>query len=142
MEFLAQYGMFLLKSFTLVFAIIFLFAGIFAVGKKPKPKVTIENPICDSVLKATTFFKSSSTKLANLEKNIVNKPIIRTKLIKFFCKTRLLKFINKIRPAVTKVLLWTKDLTGVGALIALGNQDLNGNCALLVKAVNKSNNDI
>lgn len=43
MEFLAQYGMFLLKSFTLVFAIIFLFAGIFAVGKKPKPKVTITN---------------------------------------------------------------------------------------------------
>ncbi len=41
MEFLAQYGIFLLKSFTIVFAIIFLFAGIFAVGRKPKPKVSV-----------------------------------------------------------------------------------------------------
>lgn len=43
MEFLAQYGIFLLKSFTIVFAIIFMFAGIFAVTKKPKPKVSISN---------------------------------------------------------------------------------------------------
>lgn len=43
MGFLAQYGIFLLKSFTIVFAIIFLFAGIFAVSRKPKPKVSIIN---------------------------------------------------------------------------------------------------
>lgn len=43
MDLLAQYGVFLLKTFTLVFAIIFVFAGIFAVGKKPKPKVNIIN---------------------------------------------------------------------------------------------------
>lgn len=43
MDLLAQYGVFLLKTFTLVFAIIFVFAGIFAVGKKPKPKVNITN---------------------------------------------------------------------------------------------------
>lgn len=106
---------------------------------KPKPKVTIEKPICDNVLKATTFFKSSSTKAVILEKNIVNKPMIKIILITFFCIIKLLKFINKIKPAVTNVLLWTKELTGVGALIALGNQLLNGNWALLVKAVNNNN---
>ena len=41
MDFLAQYGIFLLKSFTIVFAIIFLFAGIFTVTRKPKPKILI-----------------------------------------------------------------------------------------------------
>jgi len=108
------------------------------INLKPKPKVTIEKPICDKVLKATTFFKSSSTKAVILEKNIVNKPIIKIILITFFCIIKLLKFINKIKPAVTNVLLWTKDLTGVGALIALGNHLLNGNWALLVKAVNNN----
>lgn len=47
--------------------------------------------------------------------------------------------INK-RPAVTKVLLWTRELTGVGALIALGSQPLKGNWALLVKAVKTRKN--
>ncbi|OGV28705.1 MAG: protease SohB [Legionellales bacterium RIFCSPHIGHO2_12_FULL_35_11] len=41
MEFLAQYGMFILKSFTIVFAILFLTAGIFAISKKPKSKINI-----------------------------------------------------------------------------------------------------
>jgi len=41
MGFFAQYGIFLLKSLTIVFSIIFLFAGIFAVSRKPKPKVSI-----------------------------------------------------------------------------------------------------
>lgn len=36
-------------------------------------------------------------------------------------------------PAVTSVLLCTKAETGVGALIAMGNQLLNGACALFVK---------
>lgn len=40
----------------------------------PKPKVNIEKPICDKVLKATIFFKSTSNKAERLEKNIVNKP--------------------------------------------------------------------
>ena len=38
------------------------------------------------------------------------------------------------RPAVTRVLLCTKALTGVGAAIAAGNHLINGNWALLVKA--------
>lgn len=43
MDFLAEYGVFLLKTFTMVFAVIFMFAGIFAVGRKQKPKVSITN---------------------------------------------------------------------------------------------------
>ena len=41
-------------------------------------------------------------------------------------------------PAVTKVLLWTSEDTGVGAAIARGNQLQKGYCALFVKAVSKS----
>jgi len=40
---------------------------------------------------------------------------------------------------VTSVLLWTKALTGVGALIALGNQPENGNCALFVEDIRNKN---
>jgi hypothetical protein len=38
------------------------------------------------------------------------------------------------RPAVTRVLLCTKALTGVGAAMAAGNHLINGNWALLVNA--------
>ena len=41
MDFLAQYGIFLLKSLTIVFSILFLAAGLFSVGRKTKPKFEI-----------------------------------------------------------------------------------------------------
>ena len=41
MEFLAQYGMFLLKSFTIVIALLLLTGGILSLGRKPKPKLEI-----------------------------------------------------------------------------------------------------
>ncbi|KTD18886.1 protease SohB [Legionella jordanis] len=41
MEFLAQYGLFLLKTLTLVIAILLAFAGILALGRKAKPKLEI-----------------------------------------------------------------------------------------------------
>lgn len=40
----------------------------------PKPKVIIEKPIWERVLKATTFFKSSSTTALKLEKKVVKRP--------------------------------------------------------------------
>jgi hypothetical protein len=40
-------------------------------------------------------------------------------------------------PAVTRVLLCTREETGVGAAIARGNQLQKGYWALFVKAVNK-----
>jgi serine protease SohB len=43
MDFLAQYGLFALKSFTIVIAILLLFVGFFAIGKKPKPKMEIKS---------------------------------------------------------------------------------------------------
>jgi hypothetical protein len=49
-------------------------------------------------------------------------------------RTRLY-FIKRNNPAVTRVLLCTKALTGVGAAIALGSHLLKGNCALLVNLV-------
>jgi hypothetical protein len=47
------------------------------------------------------------------------------------------KFIKRTSPAVTRVLLCTRALTGVGALIAFGNQLLKGNWALFVNPLKK-----
>lgn len=41
MEFLSQYGMFLLKSLTVVIAFLVIFAGFFSMSRKPKPKLEI-----------------------------------------------------------------------------------------------------
>lgn len=41
MEFLSQYGLFLLKSVTLVIAFLVLVAGFFSISRKPKPKLEI-----------------------------------------------------------------------------------------------------
>lgn len=41
MDFLSQYGLFALKSFTIVIALILTVAGILSLGKHPKPKLTI-----------------------------------------------------------------------------------------------------
>ena len=45
-----------------------------------------------------------------------------------------LNFTNNQTPATTSVDEWTSDLTGVGALIAIGSQEDSGNWALLVIA--------
>jgi len=95
----------------------------------------MQHPIWDSVLKATTFLKSFSNIAIILATPIVNPPKIKKIKIKRLFNKKKQKFINKDKPAVTKVLLCTKDLTGVGALIALGNHPEKGNCALFVKEV-------
>ncbi|KGP63196.1 peptidase S49 [Legionella norrlandica] len=41
MEFLSEYGMFLLKCITLVIALLVLLAGVFSIGRKSKPKLEI-----------------------------------------------------------------------------------------------------
>lgn len=41
MQFLSQYGLFLLKTLTLVIAFLATVAGIFALSRKPKPKIEI-----------------------------------------------------------------------------------------------------
>lgn len=43
MELLADYGLFALKTFTLVLALLFLTAGIVSIGRKPKPRLDIRS---------------------------------------------------------------------------------------------------
>lgn len=43
MEFLSQYGLFLLKSLTVVVACLLVFSGFFALSRKPKPKLDISS---------------------------------------------------------------------------------------------------
>ncbi len=62
MEFLAQYGMFALKTFTLVLAILFLLGGMFALRRKPKNDLTI-----------THVNKEYKHLIAHMEKEILGK---------------------------------------------------------------------
>ncbi|RUR13301.1 protease SohB [Legionella sp. km772] len=43
MEFLSQYGLFLLKTLTVVIALLVIFAGFFSMSRKPKPKLEIHS---------------------------------------------------------------------------------------------------
>jgi len=43
MEFLSQYGLFLLKTLTVVIALLVIFAGFFSMSRKPKPKLEINS---------------------------------------------------------------------------------------------------
>ena len=43
MEFLSQYGLFLLKTLTVVIAFLVVFAGFFSMSRKPKPKLEIHS---------------------------------------------------------------------------------------------------
>ncbi len=43
MELLSQYGLFLLKTLTVVIAFLVMFAGIFSMSRKPKPKLEIHS---------------------------------------------------------------------------------------------------
>jgi hypothetical protein len=85
----------------------------------------MRNPSWDSVEKATTFLKSHSSRAAADPINSVRIPNIKLylKLIKW----AQLNLIMRAKPAVTSVLLCTSALTGVGALIAAGNQENSGN---------------
>jgi len=89
------------------------------------------NPNCLSVDRATTFFPSTSIKAAILAKIKVVAPTIKRIQHRYIliCLNR----TNNQTPAVTKVELCTRALTGVGAAIAAGSHLVKGIWALLVK---------
>jgi len=98
----------------------------------PIDKETNISPNWLKVDRATTFLASLSNKAAVLATANVVKPKINhiLKLTKVIWPIRITSQI----PAVTKVELWTRALTGVGAAMAAGNQLIKGHWALLVKA--------
>jgi len=89
------------------------------------------NPNCLRVDNATIFLASVSIRAENLATKSVSLPKIPQKNI-LREEAYPNRIINQI-PAVTKVDLWTKELTGVGAAIAAGNHLTKGHWALLVK---------
>jgi len=100
--------------------------------KVPKVKLTTISPNCLKVDNATIFFASISKRAERLATERVNIPKINQITIE-----KDVKRPNRIKsqiPAVTKVELWTKALTGVGAAIAAGSHLIKGHWALLVKA--------
>ena len=103
------------------------------------PKQKNKKPIWDKVLKAIIFLKSGSHKEQNPAINEVNKPPSKSnnKKLQLSKKRKYRKIKNT--PAVTRVLLCTKEDTGVGAAIARGSQLQKGYCALFVKAANNNN---
>ncbi|MDP3704762.1 MAG: protease SohB [Legionellaceae bacterium] len=74
MEFLTEYGLFLLKAFTIVVALLFLVAGLCAVSRKPKPKLEITylneqyEDIKNRMEKETLGIKSKKKKKKKKEK--------------------------------------------------------------------------
>ncbi|CAM2977140.1 protease SohB [Legionella worsleiensis] len=73
MEFLSEYGMFLLKCVTLVTALLILTGGIFSLGRKPKPKLEItslneEYQHVQSLMNKEILAKKSSKKKKSKEK--------------------------------------------------------------------------
>jgi len=97
------------------------------------PRVKAKNikPNCLNVDKATIFFASVSKRAASLATINVNIPNI-LHILTFIEELSPNRIINQT-PAVTRVDLCTKDLTGVGAAIAAGSHLMNGHWALLVK---------
>ena len=95
-------------------------------------------PIWLRVDKAIIFFISFSVIAFILLINIEIKQKFKIKFKFAFTKKLLIKRNIMNNPAVTRVELWTIAEIGVGAAIAMGNQDINGYCALFVIIENKN----
>lgn len=77
MDFLSQYGMFALKSFTIVIALLLTVAGILSLGKNPKPKLTITSLNQESEDVHQLMHKEiSGKKLKKKKKEKVTKPAL------------------------------------------------------------------
>ena len=76
MEFLAQYGLFALKTITLVLSFLFLVGGILSLSRKPKPELTI-----------TSINKSYDHLTARMQKEILGKKVKKTKSKKIILPT-------------------------------------------------------
>lgn len=90
------------------------------------------NPIWLNVDKAIIFFISFSLIAFIPLINMDNKHKLTIKFKFVFVKKLLIKRKIINNPAVTRVELCTIAEIGVGAAIAIGNQDINGYCALFV----------
>lgn len=100
----------------------------------PMIRIIIINLICLIVENAIIFFKSNLKQPATLLTNIVKIEIVKSRKLhlEFLIKGSIL--ISRMTPAVTNVDEWTREETGVGAAMALGNHAEKGNWALFVKA--------
>ena len=96
------------------------------------------------MLKATCFFRSFSI-IPLIEESLMLKALKSLRILNLPALKKASLFMIRKSPAVTRVLLCTKALIGVGAAIALGNHPIKGYWALLVKATNliiTSNNEV
>lgn len=71
MGFLAQYGLFALKAFTIVIALLLLIGGILSMGRQPKPKLTI-----------TSLNKESDEIKQQMHKDVFGKKLKKNKKTK------------------------------------------------------------
>ena len=96
-------------------------------------KLHIISPNWDNVDRATIFFPSFSSRALILAIIIVTPPRTDRKLVLSLLSHGDIR-IKIYTPAVTRVEEWTNADTGVGAAMAAGSHELNGNCALFVHA--------
>ncbi len=77
MEFLALYGLFALKAFTIVIALLLLIAGVLALGKTPKPRLSITSLNKESdELKQRMHHEVTGKKLKKKKKDKEAKPVL------------------------------------------------------------------
>lgn len=91
------------------------------------------------VEKAIHFLVSASKSMFSPPKKMVRTPKTLKKKFSLVPPPQIRRC--SIYPATTRVLLCTRALTGVGASIAMGNQKVKGNWALLVKEHRDSTNN-
>lgn len=102
MEFLSEYGMFLLKCVTLVIAFLVLIGGIFSMGRKPRPKLEItslneEYEHVQSIMNKEIFGKKTGKKKKSKE----SKPALY--VIDFHGDIRATQ-VDQLRDEITSVL--------------------------------------
>ena len=102
MHFLAPYGLFLLKSVTIVIAILFLTAGMFSITRKPKPKFEITSLNKQYVtLKKEMSKEILGLKLPKIKKDKNPKPIL---YVVDFCGDIKASQVEQLREEVTAIL--------------------------------------
>ena len=123
MEFLAQYGLFILKTITLVIAILITVAGIFSVTRKPKSKLEIV-----SLNQHYHDMKHRMQKeiLGKPEKKKKDKTLKPTLFVIDFIGDLKATQVDQLRDEVTAVLAIAKEKDEVGIRIESPGGTVNG----------------
>lgn len=127
MDFLAQYGLFLLKSFTIVFAILGALAGILALTRKPKPKLEITslNKVHDDIVNKMQL-EILGKKPAKKKKDKKNKDVKPTLFVLDFNGDAKATQVDQLREEISAILSIAKPFDEVIVRLESPGGSVNG----------------